>query len=113
MQGQFPKKRGLAGGARPNQGKPQSNGSSATKGPTDADDGDGDELPEELSHLEVKLVRKIESEIMHIGDPVTFDDIAGLHDAKQTVQEVVCWPMKRPDLFTGLRAAPNGLLLYG
>ena len=44
---------------------------------------------------------------------ITFDDIAGLEDVKQTVQEVVCWPMKRPDLFTGLRRAPNGLLLYG
>lgn len=50
---------------------------------------------------------------MESGDTVTFDDIAGLEDAKQTVQEVVCWPMKRPDLFTGLRRAPNGLLLYG
>ena len=50
---------------------------------------------------------------MESGDTITFDDIAGLDDAKQTVQEVVCWPMKRPDLFTGLRKAPNGLLLYG
>lgn len=50
---------------------------------------------------------------MESGDTITFDDIAGLDDAKQTVQEVVCWPMKRPDLFTGLRRAPNGLLLYG
>ena len=43
---------------------------------------------------------------------VTYN-LAGLENAKQTVQEVVCWPMKRPDLFTGLRHAPNGLLLYG
>ena len=27
--------------------------------------------------------------------------------------ELVCWPMKRPDLFTGLRRGPNGLLLFG
>lgn len=58
-------------------------------------------------------MRKIENEILESGETVTFDDIAGLEDAKQTVQEVVCWPMKRPDLFTGLRRAPNGLLLYG
>ena len=58
-------------------------------------------------------MKKIENEIIESGDTVTFDDIAGLDDAKQTVQEVVCWPMKRPDLFTGLRRAPNGLLLYG
>lgn len=72
-----------------------------------------DDLPEELKRFGKELVEKIESEIMDSGDPVTFDDIAGLLDAKQTVQEVVCWPMKRPDLFTGLRRAPNGLLLYG
>jgi fidgetin-like protein 1 len=72
-----------------------------------------DELPEELQHLDKDLVKKIQNEIMESGETITFDDIAGLEDAKQTVQEVVCWPMKRPDLFTGLRRAPNGLLLYG
>lgn len=70
-------------------------------------------MPEELQHLDKELVKKIQNEIMESGDTITFDDIAGLADAKQTVQEVVCWPMKRPDLFTGLRRAPNGLLLYG
>ena len=74
---------------------------------------DDEELPEELQHLDKELVKKIQNEIMESGDMITFDDIAGLDDAKQTVQEVVCWPMKRPDLFTGLRRAPNGLLLYG
>ena len=72
-----------------------------------------DELPEELQRYGKDLVSKIENEIMESGDRITFDDIAGLDDQKQTVQEIVCWPMKRPDLFTGLRRAPNGLLLYG
>jgi hypothetical protein len=75
---------------------------------------DESDLPEELQRYGAELVQKIRDEIMEAnGSSVTFDDIAGLEDAKQTVQEVVCWPMKRPDLFTGLRAAPNGLLLYG
>ena len=84
----------------------------------DNDDDDDDELPEELRIYGKELVEKIEHEIM--DDPVqnnhnriTFDDIAGLVDQKQTVTEVVCWPLQRPDLFTGLRRAPNGLLLYG
>jgi SpoVK/Ycf46/Vps4 family AAA+-type ATPase len=77
------------------------------------DDDDDDELPEPLKRFGKELVQKIENEIMDGGDPITFDDIAGLHDAKRTIQEVICWPMKRPDLFTGLRKAPNGLLLYG
>jgi fidgetin-like protein 1 len=72
-----------------------------------------DELPTELQRYGKELVSKIESEILDQGDPVTFNDIAGLNDAKQTIQEVVCWPMLRPDLFTGLRRAPNGLLLFG
>ena len=70
-------------------------------------------MPEELKRFGKELVEKIESEIIDGGEPVTFHDIAGLEDAKQTVLEVVCWPMKRPDIFTGLRRAPNGLLLFG
>jgi len=71
------------------------------------------DLPEELRHLDKDLVQKILSEIIDNGDKVTFDDIAGLSNAKQTVMELICWPMKRPDLFTGLRSGPNGLLLFG
>ena len=62
-----------------------------------------EELPEELKGLDKELIAKIENEIVDSGEPVTFSDIAGLKDAKQTVLELVCWPMKRPDLFTGLR----------
>lgn len=72
-----------------------------------------DELPEALKGLDKELIEKIQNEIMEAGESVSFDDIAGLADAKQTVRELVCWPMKRPDLFTGLRRGPNGLLLFG
>ena len=44
---------------------------------------------------------------------VSFDDIAGLGFAKKCVEEAVVWPMLRPDLFTGLRGPPKGLLLFG
>lgn len=72
-----------------------------------------DDLPEELKGLDRELIAKIENEIVDAGESITFKDIAGLHDCKQTVMELVCWPMKRPDLFTGLRRGPNGLLLFG
>lgn len=72
-----------------------------------------DPLPEELKGLDRELIAKIENEIVDSGDPISFQDIAGLEDAKQAVLELVCWPMKRPDLFTGLRRGPNGLLLFG
>ena len=74
---------------------------------------DDHDLPEALRGLDKELIDKIENEILDSGETVTFDDIAGLEHAKATVQELVCWPMKRPDLFTGLRRGPNGLLLYG
>lgn len=37
----------------------------------------------------------------------------GLQNAKDTVNELVIMPMIRPDLFTGLRGVPKGLLLFG
>ncbi|KAK1737885.1 fidgetin-like protein [Skeletonema marinoi] len=71
------------------------------------------DIPEELDGLEKELVQKINNEIVVRGQEVTFDDIAGLEDAKNTVKELVIYPMKRPDLFTGLRTCPKGLLLFG
>jgi hypothetical protein len=81
---------------------------------------DDDELPEELRIYGKELVEKIEHEIMdqnhnndHSTTKITFQTIAGLIDQKQIIYEIVCWPMLRPDIFTGLRCTPNGLLLYG
>ena len=56
---------------------------------------------------------RIESEIVDSGPPVMFDDIAGLEDAKRALHEMVIMPQLRPDLFTGLRAPPRGVLLFG
>ncbi|ORX97579.1 AAA-domain-containing protein [Basidiobolus meristosporus CBS 931.73] len=44
---------------------------------------------------------------------ITWEDIAGLEHAKNTIKEIVVWPMLRPDIFTGLRGPPKGLLLFG
>ncbi|CAM9657430.1 unnamed protein product [Hapterophycus canaliculatus] len=75
--------------------------------------GEEEELPEELQHLDKAMVEKIMQEVQQRGDPVTFDQIAGLEFAKKSVIELVCWPMERPDIFTGLRSLPKGLLLFG
>ena len=42
-----------------------------------------------------------------------FDAIAGLAFAKQSVLEITVWPLMRPDIFTGSRRPPKGLLLFG
>jgi len=59
------------------------------------------------------MVEMIENEIMYNGSPVNWDDIAGLEFAKKTIKEIVVWPMLRPDIFTGLRGPPRGILLFG
>ena len=74
---------------------------------------DDEELPERLKGCDKELVKRIEQEVIDSGSPVTFEDVAGLADAKRSIQEMVIWPMQRPELFTGLRAVPKGLLLFG
>ncbi|CAD7088648.1 unnamed protein product [Hermetia illucens] len=78
--------------------------------------GEGDEFvvaDERLRNIEPKMVELISNEIMSKLKPVGWDDIAGLEYAKSTIQEAVVWPMLRPDIFTGLRRPPRGILLFG
>ncbi|XP_069679012.1 fidgetin-like protein 1 isoform X2 [Periplaneta americana] len=72
-----------------------------------------EEMDERLKNIDPKMVALIKNEIMDNGTPVTWDDIAGLEFAKATIQEVVVWPLLRPDIFTGLRRPPKGILLFG
>ncbi|XP_044149465.1 fidgetin-like protein 1 isoform X1 [Bufo gargarizans] len=68
---------------------------------------------ERLKNIEPKMIELIMSEIMDHGPPLNWDDIAGLEFAKTTIKEIVLWPMLRPDIFTGLRGPPKGILLFG
>ncbi|CAG5135980.1 unnamed protein product, partial [Candidula unifasciata] len=70
-------------------------------------------LDERLKGIEPKMIELINNEIMDHGTPVLWTDIAGLEFAKKTIKEIVIWPMLRPDIFTGLRGPPKGLLLFG
>lgn len=74
---------------------------------------DGMEECEALKNIDAKLIELVKSEIMDNGPGIHWDDIAGLEFAKQSVKEMVVWPMLRPDIFTGLRQPPKGLLLFG
>lgn len=56
---------------------------------------------------------KILEEMLDKSPGVHWSDIAGLDFAKRTLQEAVVLPNLRPDLFTGLRSPPKGVLLFG
>ncbi|RXN30585.1 katanin p60 ATPase-containing subunit A-like 2 isoform X3 [Labeo rohita] len=70
------------------------------------------------------LVKKTESKLtgrdtsksndIYLHNPnVRWDDIIGLEAAKRLVKEAVVYPIKYPQLFTGILSPWKGLLLYG
>lgn len=63
----------------------------------------GPEEPEDerLKGIDPKMIELIRNEIMDAGTKITWDDIAGLEYAKKIIQEIVVFPMLRPDIFTG------------
>ncbi|XP_014614498.1 PREDICTED: fidgetin-like protein 1 isoform X3 [Polistes canadensis] len=68
---------------------------------------------ERMKNIDPKLIELIKNEIMDLRTSVSWDDIAGLEYAKKIIQEVIVFPMLRPDIFTGLRRPPRGILLFG
>ncbi|KAM8967332.1 fidgetin-like protein 1 [Pelodytes ibericus] len=68
---------------------------------------------EHLKSIEPKMIELIMNEIMDNKPSLSWDDIAGLEFVKTTIKEIVVWPMLRPDIFTGLRGPPKGILLFG
>ena len=54
------------------------------------------------------------SEAIVVEKPnVTWDDVAGLKEAKKTLQEAIILPHKFPEIFVGIRKPWKGILLYG
>ncbi|KAI4501328.1 hypothetical protein M0802_003701 [Mischocyttarus mexicanus] len=76
-------------------------------------DNSADIEDERLKNIDPKLIELIKNEIMDLRTSVSWDDIAGLEYAKKIIQEVIVFPMLRPDIFTGLRRPPRGILLFG
>ncbi|CAF1534128.1 unnamed protein product [Adineta steineri] len=51
---------------------------------------------------------------IYLHDPdVRWDSIIGLESAKRTIKEAVVYPIRYPQLFTGILSPWKGLLLYG
>ncbi|KAL0265630.1 UNVERIFIED_CONTAM: hypothetical protein PYX00_011343 [Menopon gallinae] len=68
---------------------------------------------DEESNVEAHIVERIKSEILHSTINIDWDDVVGLDLVKKNINEIVLWPMQRPDIFKGLRGPPKGLLLFG
>lgn len=85
----------------------------ATDGNAKTDQDSGLENNEALKNFDKKIVETVLNEVMEFSPNIKWSDIAGLEFVKSTVQEIVIWPLLRPDIFTGLRAPPRGILLFG
>jgi len=79
--------------------------------PTQAKEDDS-QLPQ-IPNIEPRLVELITNEVLERNPGVGWNDIAGLEFPKSCVLEAVVWPMMRPDIFSGIRRPPKGLLLFG
>ncbi|XP_068151618.1 fidgetin-like protein 1 [Drosophila tropicalis] len=73
----------------------------------------GVDIPKSLAHLDEQMVEQIMRESMHNFKNVDWNDIAGLESAKTTFLEAIILPLRRPDLYTGVRCPPRGVLLFG
>ncbi|XP_033502369.2 katanin p60 ATPase-containing subunit A-like 2 isoform X2 [Epinephelus lanceolatus] len=63
---------------------------------------------------EMKELAAVISRDIYLQSPnVRWEDIIGLEDAKRLVKEAVVYPIKYPQLFTGILSPWKGLLLYG
>ncbi|XP_077593955.1 katanin p60 ATPase-containing subunit A-like 2 isoform X1 [Stigmatopora nigra] len=84
-------------------------------------EGDGEEerLLKPLSGFsgmsgEMKELAAVINKDIYLHNPnVRWEDIIGLEDAKRLVKESIIYPIKYPQLFTGLLSPWKGLLLFG
>ena len=68
---------------------------------------------ERAKNLDKNITEKILNEIIDKKLGMTWDQIGGLHNVKEELEEIVILPMKRPDVFVDLLSPCKGLLLFG
>ena len=71
---------------------------------------EAEEIDEETKKLQEMIADTIVTEIPE----VSLEDVAGLEEAKQAIQDAIIAPMKHPELFKGKVRQPwRGILFYG
>ncbi|KAF2070764.1 hypothetical protein CYY_007912 [Polysphondylium violaceum] len=83
----------------------QSKGSSSTIASTTI-------IPD-IKGVDKAMIATIMNEVLETKEQLGWETVIGLEKVKQTLTETVILPNLRPDIFTGLRSPPKGLLLYG
>lgn len=68
---------------------------------------------ERIENIESDMIENVINEIIDKSPSVGWEDIAGLEHAKKTLKYMVTLPLKRPELFNGIRQPDKGLLLFG
>lgn len=66
-----------------------------------------------LKGIEPHILDIIKREVVVNIKDVKWEQIAGLENAKQIIQEAIMLPLTNPQLFVGLRTIPRGILLFG
>lgn len=72
-----------------------------------------DKLPV-IKGVEPAIVSRVMDEVIDSsGNSIAWDDISGLEKQKSLLKETILLPFQRPDIFTGVRAPPRGILMFG
>eukprot|EP01117_Protostelium_nocturnum_P015562 TRINITY_DN6052_c0_g3_i3.p1 TRINITY_DN6052_c0_g3~~TRINITY_DN6052_c0_g3_i3.p1 ORF type:complete len:423 (+),score=167.36 TRINITY_DN6052_c0_g3_i3:626-1894(+) len=107
------------GNTRANAEKSKSNAEEENKGEEGEEgnnNGEGEEQPVEKPKFEggdKDLREIIERDMLDRNPTVTWDDIAGLADAKRLLEEAIVLPLWMPEYFRGLRRPWKGVLMFG
>mmetsp|Transcript_3165 Transcript_3165/g.4629 ORF Transcript_3165/g.4629 Transcript_3165/m.4629 type:complete len:443 (-) Transcript_3165:81-1409(-) len=97
-----------------NSPKPVAEGNDGqTQSTQGADKGENSKDPTSNDAERNKLRAGLEGAILKNKPNVHWDDVAGLHAAKDALKEAVILPIKFPQLFKGERKPWKGILLYG
>lgn len=76
-------------------------------------DPESDPVDGQLKGIDEKLLERIKNDVIEAPSSMSWNDIKGLEFAKTVIHETIIYPIRRPDLFKGLRRPPKGVLLFG